>query len=86
MGLLINGCVWVGKGGGGAKAKEPKPPKICHAYSTIMKLGTVIPYLKKIQQIYESRNAFLEFSWHQHFSPEINKILLYQKLQIKTTF
>ena len=29
--------------GGGAKR-----PKICHTYSTMMKLGTVIPYLKKI--------------------------------------
>ena len=53
---------WVCVGGEGAKAKEPKPPKICHAYPTIMKFGTVISYLKKIQQIYESRNAFFEFS------------------------
>ena len=26
-------------------------PKICHTYPTMMKLGTVIPYLKKIQKI-----------------------------------
>ena len=25
-------------------------PKICHTYPTTMKLGTVIPYLKKIQK------------------------------------
>ena len=25
-------------------------PKICHTYPTMMKLGTVIPYLKKIQK------------------------------------
>ena len=25
-------------------------PKICHTYSTIKKLGTVIPYVKKIQK------------------------------------
>ena len=30
----------------------------------------VIPYLKKIQKIYESRDSLLEFCWHQHFSPE----------------
>ena len=36
-------------------------PKICHTYTTMMKLGTVIPYLKKIQKIYESRDTPLEF-------------------------
>ena len=25
-------------------------PKICHTYPTMMKLGTVIPYLKEIQK------------------------------------
>ena len=34
--------------GGGAK-RQPIP-KICHTYPTMMKLGTVIPYLKKIQE------------------------------------
>ena len=32
----------------------PPLPKICHTYPTMMKLGTVIPYLKKIQKMYES--------------------------------
>ena len=36
-------------------------PKICHRYSSMMKLGTVIPYLKKIQKIYESCDTPLEF-------------------------
>ena len=36
-------------------------PKICHTYPTMMKLGRVIPYLKKIQKIYESRDTLLEF-------------------------
>ena len=35
--------------------------KICHTYPTMMKLGTVIPYLKKIQKIYKSCNTPLEF-------------------------
>ena len=35
-------------------------PKICHTYPTMMKLGTVIPYLEKIYKIYESRYASLE--------------------------
>ena len=30
--------------------KGPPLPKICHSYPTMMKLGAVIPYLKKIQK------------------------------------
>ena len=30
-------------------------------YHTMMKLGTVIPYLRKIQEMYKSRDIFLEF-------------------------
>ena len=36
-------------------------PKICHTYPAMMKLGTVIPYLKKIEKIYESRDTPPEF-------------------------
>ena len=39
----------------------PPVPKICHTYPTMMKLGTVIPYLRKIQKIYKSRDTSLEF-------------------------
>ena len=35
--------------------------KTYQTYPTIMKLGTVIPYLKKTQKIYESCDAYLEF-------------------------
>ena len=31
--------------------------KICHTYPTMMKLDTVISYLKKIKKIYESRDT-----------------------------
>ena len=48
-----------GWGGGGQKG--PPLPKICHTYPTLMKLGTVIPYPKEIQKIYESLDARLEF-------------------------
>ena len=37
--------------------KRSPLPKICHRYPTMMKLGTVIPYLTKIQKIYESRDT-----------------------------
>ena len=41
--------------------------KICHTYSKMVKLGTIIPYLKKIQKIYNLHKTPLEFWWHQHF-------------------
>ena len=43
------------------RAKKAPLSKICHKYPTIMKLDTVIPYLKKTQKIYESRDTPLEF-------------------------
>ena len=39
----------------------PPLPKIRHTYPTMMKLGTAIPYVRKIQKIYKSRDTFLEF-------------------------
>ena len=42
MGLFGAADGWGGK-------KTP-PPKICHTYLTMMKLGTVTPFLKKIQK------------------------------------
>ena len=36
---------------------EKKVQKICHTYPTTMKLGTIIPYPKKIQKRYESRDT-----------------------------
>ena len=58
-GLIYSGWVFPGllPDGGG-----PPLPKIYDASSTMMKLGTVIAYLKEIQKIYESRETPLEFS------------------------
>ena len=39
-------------------------PKICHTNPTIMNIGTVIPYLKKIQKICKSRDII----W-KHMNP-----------------
>ena len=44
-------------GGGGGGLKRPPLPKIYLTYPRMMKLGTVIPYLNKIQRIYESRDT-----------------------------
>ena len=48
-------------GWGGEGQKGPPLHKICNTYPTVMKLGTVIPYPKKIQKLYESRDTPLEF-------------------------
>ena len=45
----------------GEGQKAPTFPKICNTYPAMLKLGTVIPFLKKIQKIYESSNTALEF-------------------------
>ena len=66
-------------GWGGGK-KSPLP-EICHTYPTTKKLGTVIPYLKKIQKIYESRDTPPDFYRHQIFTGN-QQILLYQEIQI----
>ena len=53
---LFRGCSRMG-----GEPKRPHLPKICHTYPTMMKPGTVIPYPKKIQKLYESRDKPLEF-------------------------
>ena len=47
-----------------------------------MKLGTIIPYLKKTQKVYESRDVPHEFCWHQRFLIGNKQILLYEKTQV----
>ena len=59
---------------------------ICHTYLTMMKPGTVIVYLKKIQKIYRSRGTPPDFCWHQHFFTGNQQIFLYQETQIWAAF
>ena len=42
-------------------AKRPSLPKIYHRFSTMMKLGTVAPHLKKNEKIWKSYDITLEF-------------------------
>ena len=44
------------------RAADEWGANICHIYPKMMKLGIVMPYLKKIQKIYESRDTLLNFS------------------------
>ena len=46
---------------GWERDKKAPLPIICHIYPTMIKRGTVTPYLKKIQKIYESRDTPLAF-------------------------
>ena len=57
--------------GGGQKAPPPPPSllKICHSYPTMMTLGIVIPYLKKVQKnkfkSLDTRCAEISILFHQ---------------------
>ena len=53
MGIFEAAHGWVGQ--------ERPLSKICHTYPTVMKVGTVIPYLKEIQKIFESRDTPPDF-------------------------
>ena len=52
----------------------PPLPKIRHTYPTMMKLGKVLPYLRKIQKMGKSRDTSFEFCRHQHFFKGNQKI------------
>ena len=64
------------KGGGGKKAPLPK---ICHTYHTMMKLGIVIPYLKKIETKLTSADKSI-------FSPELIKFCYIKKYRYRLHF
>ena len=70
----------------GMGAGKAPLPKICHTYPTMMKLGTVIPYLKKIQKIYESRDTPLASADISIFSSEILKICCIKKYRYRLHF
>ena len=58
--------------GGGKVAVKKGPPSLKYATHALkMKLGAVISCLKKIQNIYKSRDIPLAFCWHQHFLTEL---------------
>ena len=81
--LFRMGIFWAAPGLGGGPPQKGPLLKICHTYPTIMKLGTVKLYLKKIKKIYESCDTLLEFCWHQHFKPKISKFFYIQKYRYR---
>ena len=70
--------------GGGSK-KTPIP-KICHTYPAQMKLGTVIPYLKKIQKYKNHMTHRLSSSDIRFFSQENVKFCFTKKHRYKLHF
>ena len=51
--------------------KGPYFSKTCHTYSTMMKLGTVIPYLRKIQKYINQVTQLSSSAKISNFSLEI---------------
>ena len=66
---------WGGRGG----AKRLPLPKICHTYPAMIKLGTVIPYLKKIQKYINHVTHPLSSADISIFSPEITRFCYIKK-------
>ena len=63
-------------------------PKICDPYPTMIKLGTFITYLKKIQKIYKSRDTHLKLSrlTSGFFSSEISNFCYIKKNRYRLHF
>ena len=59
--FTLFGMRFFGAAHGWGEANRSLLPKNCHTYSTTMKSGSVIPYLKKIQKLYNSLDATFEF-------------------------
>ena len=66
-----------GCGVGGGEVERFSLPKICHRYLTMMKIGAVIPYLKKIQQIYKPRDIFTGANFVISRNTDIDCILIH---------
>ena len=58
----------------GVECERPQLPKICGTNTAMMRIGTVIVYLKEVQKIYELRDALLYDRWHQR---TIDSILIH---------
>ena len=62
--LIQDGPFWGGD-------KKAPLPEICHTYPTLMKLGTVIPYLKKVRKNINHVTQLRSYADISIFSTEI---------------
>ena len=63
----------------GGRGKKTPLTKIYHTYPIVMKLGTVIPYLKKIQKYINHVTHYLSSADISIFSPEMSKFCYMKK-------
>ena len=68
------------------RPKRPPIPKICQTYLKMVKSGTVTPYLKKIQKLYDSRDTPMSSANISIFSPEISKFYYIKKYRYRLHF
>ena len=66
--------------------KKATLPKICPTFSAMMKLGKIIPFLKKIPKIYELRDTSHESCWHQQFFTRNQKFYYIKKYMYRLRF
>ena len=66
----------------GWEGKKGPLPKICHIYSTTMKLGRVVPYLKKIQKHIYYVRCPISSTDISIFPPEIRTFVLSRNTDI----
>ena len=66
-------CLLKDGGWGGRKTSGSSHPKICHRYPTMIKLGRVIPYLKRFKKCTNHVTHPLSSADISTFSPEISK-------------
>ena len=64
---------------GWGEGKKAPFPKTCHTYPAMIKLGTVIPYLKKIQKYINHVTHPLSSADISIFSPEITRFCYIKK-------
>ena len=65
------------------KKAPPTLPKICQTYPTMMKLGIVIPFLKKIQKHMNYMAHPMNSADIRIFSPEIKKFCYIKKYRYR---
>ena len=65
---------------------HPPHPKICHTHASLMKIGTVIPYLKKTQKFMNLLMHPLCSADIRILSPEIGKFCYIKKHRYRLHF
>ena len=82
MGLLRAAHRWAG----GGRGKKAPLSKICHTYPTIMKLGTVIPYLRRSKKYMNHVTHPLRSTDISIFLPKISKFCYIKKYRYRLQF